>query len=221
LPLVLHFDRLLAPSTVNRATVSLRSGGLGVYLGVVYDPVTQTVTLRPNANEVRPGLQYVLTVDPGLEGWDGSRLAAPFTLRLLAGPRQSPPAAPAPPSLSREVGPLLAARCGASACHGGPTPSMGLDLSTPEALRRTTLGVMARQRPEGVWVQSAPRWGALPRIDPGVAEGQGRPAMSYLVYKLLGDGPIAGARMPPDGAALTQEEIAQVAGWIAAGAPDN
>ena len=51
--------------------------------------------------------------------------------------------------------------------------------------------------------------------------GLGRPEYSYLVYKLLGDGPIAGARMPPEGEPLTDEEIDRVARWIGAGAPDN
>ncbi len=201
--------------------MALRTGGLGVYGGVEYDPVRRTVTLRPNSNEVRPGLQYVLTVTDGVRGWDGSALAGPFAMTLRAGPRQSPPGPRQTPSLAREVGPLLAQRCAAATCHGGPSPSMGLDLSTPEALRRTTLLVPARQRPEGPWVRSAPRWGALPRIDPGVAEGQGRPAMSYLVYKLLGDGPIAGERMPPGPEGLSLEEVDLVARWIAAGAPDN
>ena len=55
----------------------------------------------------------------------------------------------------------------------------------------------------------------------GLADGQGRPEYSYLVYKLLGDGPVVGARMPPDGPSLSAEEIARVSDWIAAGAPDN
>lgn len=221
LPITLRFDRLLAPSTVQRATVSLRTGALGVFCGVTYDPVARVVVVQPNPAEMRPGLQYVLRVEPGLLGWDGSALAAPFTVRFVAGPRVSPPSPEPVPSLARDIAPRLAARCGDARCHGGVAPVMGLDLSSASALRATTLRVLARQRPEGPWVQSAPRWGALPRIDPGVAEGQGRPAMSYLLYKILGDGPIAGARMPPEGDALTDDETTQIARWIAAGAPDN
>jgi hypothetical protein len=66
-----------------------------------------------------------------------------------------------------------------------------------------------------------PAWGTLQRVDPGFAAGQGRPEYSYLVYKLLGDGAVVGARMPPEGPPLATEEIARVADWIAAGAPDN
>lgn len=168
---------------MQRATVTLRTGALGVFCGITYDPVARVVVVQPNPAEMRPGLQYVLRVEPGLLGWDGSALAAPFTLRFVAGPRVSPPPPEPVPSLARDIAPRLAERCGDARCHGGVAPVMGLDLSSAAAIRTTTLRVLARQRPEGPWVQSAPRWGALPRIDPGVAEGQGRPAMSYLLYE--------------------------------------
>ena len=67
---------------------------------------------------------------------------------------------------------------------------------------------------------SDPAWGALQRVDRGNVAGLGRPEYSYVVYKLLGDGPVVGQRMPPE-APLTPDEVALVSDWIAGGAPDN
>jgi len=57
---------------------------------------------------------------------------------------------------------------------------------------------------------------ALARISPG------HPEASYLLKKVRGDSDISGTRMPQDGPPfLTQAQIDGIAGWIAAGAPDN
>ena len=66
-----------------------------------------------------------------------------------------------------------------------------------------------------------PRWSALPRIDPGITSGQGRPEYSYVIYKLLGEGPIWGARMPLGRAPLSDAQTRLVVDWVTAGAPDN
>lgn len=49
----------------------------------------------------------------------------------------------------------------------------------------------------------------------------GDPANSYLVQKLLGSAGITGGRMPLNGPYLDDATIAQVAAWVAAGAPNN
>ncbi len=221
--LVATFDRLLAPSTVNTGTFVVRSGVVGVFGGVRYDPVRRSVSFLPDARAFRRALQYEFFVAPTVRAWDGARLAAPVTVRFVPGALETVPPAPTV-SLARDVAPLLAARCATASCHGGATPVMGLDLSSAAALRRTTIRVTARERPAAgpaTTTSADPAWGALDRVDPGFAMGQGRPEYSYLVYKLLGDGPVVGARMPPEGAPLTQDEMARVSDWIAAGAPDN
>jgi hypothetical protein len=209
---------------VNTGTVLVRSGVLGVFGGVRYDPARRTVTFTPDARAFRRSLQYEFAITRAVRAWDGAALASPVTVRFMPGATVSGPAR-RPVSLARDVAPLLAARCATAECHGGSAPVMGLDLSSAEALRRTALRVVARQRPPpGPSITATatdPAWGALQRIDPGLADGQGRPEYSYLVYKLLGDGPVVGTRMPPEGPPLDPDAIARVSDWIAAGAPDN
>lgn len=220
-PVEARFDRLLAPATVTRGSFGLRSGALGVFGGVRYDMVRRAVVFTPNPAELRPGLEYVMVGTAAIRGWDGAAQAAELRVRFRAGPRV-PVASTAAPSLRREVAPLLASRCGASPCHGGAAPVMALDLSSPASIRNTTLGVRSRQWGDGPVTRADPAWGALDRIDLSVAEAQGRPEYSYLMYKLIGEGPMVGEVMPPGGAArLTEAELDLLARWIAAGAPDN
>ncbi len=223
LPLTLTFNRLLAPSTVNDATVYVRSGALGVFGGFRYDMVRRRVLFVPDMRALRPSLQYDLVVTASLRAWDGAALDNPLTLRFAPGAMVAAPSR-ALPSLARDVAPLLAARCATAGCHGGAEPVLGLDLSSPDAILRTALRVPARERPapsSSALAPGDPRWGAMARIDPGNAAGQGLPEYSYLVYKVLGDGPVIGARMPPEGPALTDDETTRVADWIAGGAPSN
>lgn len=222
-PLSVTFNRLLAPSSVNDATVYVRSGALGVFGGFRYDMVRRRVQFIPDTRALRPSLQYNLVVTADLRAWDGAALANPLTLRFAPGVVVSTPARVVP-SLARDVAPLLVARCATAGCHAGADPVMGLDLSSPDAIVRTALRVPARERPApsaSAVAPGDPRWGAMARIDPGNVTGQGLPEYSYLVYKVLGDGPVIGARMPPEGPALTDEETSRIADWIAGGAPSN
>jgi len=208
---------------VNTGTFLVRSGVLGVFGGVRYDPVRRAVSFVPDARAFRRTLQYEFAVSPLVRAWDGGHLAAPVTVRFIPGAAETAPTSP-PVSLARDVAPLLSARCATARCHGGAAPAMGLDLSSAAAIRRTTVRVVARERPAtgpSTTTSADPAWGALERVDPGFTPGLGRPEYSYLVYKMLGDGPVVGARMPPEGPPLTRDEMARVSDWIAAGAPDN
>ncbi len=217
----MRFDRLLAPSSINRTQLRLTTGGLQAFAGLRYDPIDRSLSLYPSANDLRPGLEYVFTVDVGLRGWEGSAMSHPIEVRFRPTVRVDV-APPRDVSLRLEVAPLLAARCTGSGCHGGDDPAMGLDLSTADAIRTTAVGVLARERGGRAFLETLdPRWSTLPRVDPGITAGQGRPEYSYVIYKLLGDGPIWGARMPRGGVALSDEETRLVADWIAAGAPDS
>lgn len=217
----MRFDRLLAPSTIDRALVRVTTGGLQAFAGLRYDVLRRELGVYPNPNDLRPGLEYVLTVDVGLRGWDGSALAAPVVVRFRPTAREAV-APDVAPSLRWQVAPLLARRCAGSGCHGGIEPAMGLDLSSAGAIRASAVGVLARERGGRAFAEALdPRWSTMARVDPGIAPGQGRPEYSYLVYKLLGEGPIWGARMPRGRAPLGDEETRLVVDWVAAGAPDN
>lgn len=49
----------------------------------------------------------------------------------------------------------------------------------------------------------------------------GDPANSYVIQKLMGAASITGGRMPLNGPYLDDAAVAQVAAWIAAGAPND
>ena len=55
----------------------------------------------------------------------------------------------------------------------------------------------------------------LNRVTPGDSD------MSYLVHKIEGRAGIAGQRMPPGGAPLSDQQIAAIRRWIDAGARNN
>lgn len=222
-PLSITFNRLLAPSTIHGGTVQVTSGAIGVFGGLRYDVIRRRVEFIPDARAFRRTIQYEFAIRGDLRAWDGAPLANPAVIRFVAGDAVTPPARPTR-TLSRDVAPLLAARCATAGCHVGAEPAMGLDLSSAGAIVRTALRVASRERPAPGPAGASPgdpRWGAMLRIDPGVSPQQGRPEYSYLVYKILGDGPVIGARMPPDGPPLSDEESAAVADWIALGAPVN
>lgn len=56
---------------------------------------------------------------------------------------------------------------------------------------------------------------SLARVAPG------DPDHSYMILKLRGDPSITGERMPLGGPYLTSDQIAGIAAWIRAGAPNN
>jgi rubredoxin len=134
-----------------------------------------------------------------------------LTLFLLAGcgtvktPTEPPPASGSGPAftfsqIQREI---FTPTCAKSGCHAADTGQMGLVL---EAGRSYELLVG----------HPATEQGNLNRVQPG------SPERSYLILKLKGDPSISGVRMPFDGPPyLTDDQIAGIAGWIRAGAPNN
>jgi hypothetical protein len=98
---------------------------------------------------------------------------------------------------------VFSPRCSAAACHGqGGTPP--------------------RLDAEGAWFRlvDAPSEQApgLPLVSPS------DPSRSYLLHKLVGEQAAVGGwgtPMPPDGAALSADEIDTIRAWIAGGAPND
>lgn len=214
-PVWIEFDRLLLPRSVSRATVLVVSGELSLTPRLRYDPALRRVRIELSAGELRPDLEYEVRVRQGVTSWDGavSDEARAFRVRFvdrIVAPERTP-------TLRTDVAPMLAAHCGSAACHGGDRPAMGLDLSSPEGIVRTSSGVPSTEwpSPSGAVERGEFGWAGFVRVSPG------EPAESYLVYKLLGDGPVRGAAMPRGAAALTSEQIRVVSAWIAAGARDE
>ena len=89
---------------------------------------------------------------------------------------------------------LLAARCGASGCHGGANPSADLDLASPDVASRL-VGV------------ASTGCGAALLIDPA------NPTGGVLLEKVTA--PECGARMPVLDDPLPPAEIACLQSWVA------
>lgn len=201
----LELDALVAPSSLQTSSALLASGDRELGARLAFDPVGRVLTLDPAARLLDPDIDYWLVVE-GPRGFDGAELepvSIPFrVLRATAGP------APVPPTLEEVQGAL--APC--APCHAGPTAALGLDVT---ALERTAIGVSAVQTAGASLGRGL---GGTLRIEPG------HPERSYLLYKMLGEGPIVGAPMgaaeSPD-VPLPRETIALVSRWIAAGAPGD
>ncbi len=197
---------------MHRGTVSLGSGAVTVLLSVRYDPISQEIVARPfRGRPLVAHVEYTFRVD-GVRDLDGTR-AEPAAIRFVTGDL-----ADGGEALGRTDWTMIASffqsRCVDDGCHGGERPAMGLDLSSAEGVQATAIGVPAAQSGSRDRVPIRGLAG-LPIID--ALPGGGRPATSYLIYKMLGDDHIVGEPMPPDGA--TVEEARIVADWILAGAP--
>lgn len=211
-PVSLWFDQPLWPRSINRATVTVQTGGISLTPRLRYEPVQHSVRVWVDPTEVRTDLEYELAVRAGITAWDGGVAPAQATFRLRFVSRT--PIATRSPSLRDEVAPLLRERCASGSCHGATQPAMGLDLSSAEAIVRTTVGVSSR-----LWSGSGGGgefyWSGMSLVE------RGAPGESFLLYKLLGDGPVRGALMPRGAASLDGASLQLISDWIADGARDD
>ena len=224
-PIGFETDRLLSPHSITRGTVGITSAGVGVFGLLRYDPSRRRVEFAPISGSTFASTEYQLIVRETILAWDGAPLGTPLVISFETSDQayvQPPP--PDSPRLSVDVVPLLARRCATAGCHASTDAVLNLDLSSAAAIRRTAIHVLASELAASgdVATRSDPQWGELARVDPGITPGFGLPGYSYLVYKIIGDGPIVGDRMPPPPLApLTNDEISLVSDWIARGAPDD
>lgn len=124
-------------------------------------------------------------------------------LELPTSPGGGDPIDPAA-TLSAVQQSIFTPTCALAGCHdalGAPT-SAGLELSTGVAhsnlVNRPSTGIPS-----------------MLRVAPG------SPAESYLMRKITGTQPFAGAQMPLIGAPLTETQIRLIRDWIRRGAPDD
>lgn len=93
--------------------------------------------------------------------------------------------------------------CAKSACHSSATATGGLVLEAGRAYV-SIVGRPSQEEPQLEYVRP------------------GSPDASYLLEKVRGDAGISGSRMPQDGPPfLSAQQIAGIAAWIQAGAPNN
>ena len=142
------------------------------------------------------------------------RLAA--ALAVLAGAAVAacggtvrPPTEPAPPStaaaftFSQVQSGIFTPSCAKAGCHVSATAAGSLVLEAGRAYA----DIVGRPAPEQT---------QLDLVRPG------NPEASYLLKKVRGDADISGSRMPRDGPPfLSSQQIAGLAAWIQAGAPNN
>jgi hypothetical protein len=185
-----------------------RDGVVQISVSALIEPRSMLgadASLRSGERELGVGLAFdpvtrLLVADPT------ARLLDPdIDYRLhLEGPRGFDGAPLAPTEDD-----VLAVLEGCRGCHEGPTAALGLDVTD---LRRTAIGVPAAEVAGASFGRGL---GGLQRIEAG------HPERSYLVYKMLGEGPIVGATMGAEGSPdvpLPRASIAIVSRWIAAGA---
>ncbi len=197
---------LLEPTSLFGVDATLTSGERELGVALRFDPVTRILVADPDAALLDPDLDYVLRVS-GPVDFEGRPLE-PIEERVRVVREQAPPEPEAPGF--DEVSRVLE---GCRSCHAGPTAALGLDV---DDLVGTAIGVRSAE----VAPSNFGRDGTAMLIDPG------HPERSYLVYKMLGEGPIAGAPMGAEGSPdvpLSRDAIGIVSRWIAAGAvvPDG
>lgn len=224
-PMVINVDRPLLPRTVNRASVALESGITSPFLSVRFDVVERAIIATTfTTSALEPDVVYRLIVSEDVRDLDDRPLVEPFEIAFRTSVELGEPLLPRSATWA-EVEPILRRSCTGAACHGPGPAALGLDLSSPEAVRATAIGVPSRQFPSGATgsegASGTLALAGLRNID--VLAGSGRPETSYLVYKVLGDEHILGDPMPPPGDAahppLEYSELRVLADWILAGAP--
>jgi hypothetical protein len=123
-------------------------------------------------------------------------------LRGCSGGPTATPTVPASLAVIQDT--IFSPRCAIPTCHDAATNSGNLNLVSGQSYAEL-VGV----EPD---IDTAREAGLL-RVDAGDPEN------SFLLIKLEGPPPIWGSRMPLTGALLSEEEVALIRRWIAAGAP--
>ncbi|MBX7196190.1 MAG: hypothetical protein K1X94_29305 [Sandaracinaceae bacterium] len=197
----LALDALIEPRTLVGADAALVSGERELGVALRFEPVARILVADPAARLLDPDVDYVLRVE-GPQGFDGALLEpVAFPLRVTRD-LAVPPSAPSYAEVQ-----VVLARC--APCHQPGRAELGLDVTDLEG---TAIGVPADEVAQAG--AGAGLGGAL-RIEPF------HPERSYLLYKMMGEGPIVGAPMGASDAPdvpLDEASLRVVSRWIAGGA---
>ena len=124
----------------------------------------------------------------------GGKLRSPTEPATVVGPALS---------FSQIQATIFSPTCARSGCHNAGSASAGLVLEAGSSYGNLVNHISTEDP-------------TLRRVQPG------DPGASYLIKKLRGDPDITGTRMPQSGPPfLTAGQIAGIAGWIQAGAPNH
>jgi hypothetical protein len=212
---VIQFNRLLNPPTVNRQTIKLLTAGGSLLTdpNVDYDPVLLTVTLsNPGGGEpwLQSGQTYQVQIPvatPTTEGVlaiDNATVASQTMLEFsVVAADGGGGTLPVEPTMNFcvDVLPVLRAKCAGSVCHSAPEMSpeaattgaaAGLVLISSEGVAATALGRVAYESNAGP--TSGPSSGSCPTtdtqtclfgVDMPIIDTANNPANSWLLYKVL------------------------------------
>ena len=195
-PIDLFFSDTPDAETVADVDLRIYSGLIEAAGTVRVDLLERRLRMQP-FRVLRPELRHEVSLAGVIRGLNGATLPATVVFDFTTSADEGSPA-PAPPVVTgAELQPIWSQRC--ISCHSGAAPPMAVDLSSPEAARRTMRGLPSSAGP--------------------LLVAPGTHAKSYLMLKLLGEGGILGSPMPPDGPRLGSGELRRVADWIDAGAP--
>lgn len=199
------FDAPLSPRGSRGETFRIESGDARFGVRVIHDPVSRAVEVVPTVT-LDPELGHRLVIE-GLVGLNGE--TAPLEVFPFRTSRSTGDTGPDDPRWE-DVEPLFA-HC--ARCHAGAEAPLGLDLSSPAAIRATAIGVPALEvRSVDPVSPVQPGLVGLVRLDPG------SPELSFLVWKLTGEAEVPGDPMPAD-EPLPPGGPELLSRWVAAGAP--
>ena len=212
--LSLGFSDFPDPETVSLDTVLLSSGVQTRLGGLQVDLITRSIGFQIR-NLLSPDLTYLVTVLSGVRSLEGCPVKVDQRkFHTGGGPTDPPPPPPPIPSLTSDVLPLFAARCGGSLCHRQPAEQGGGCLTAPA---------------KGLSLCDSEAWGALVGAASTEVDGMrrvvpGDASRSFLMRKIIPGGPAGGPvpttpghRDPPDGP-LGDTELRLISDWIDAGA---
>lgn len=217
-----ELDRRVHPNSVHRGSVEISSGVNFSWLSAYFDLVTQKIVIGLNPDyPLRPYVTYRLSIRE-LVDLDGNTQPESHQVIFRTGSRTDVSIA-WPRVEWSEVQRIFSKSCSGASCHGGSTPAMGLDLSNATRIEQTAIGAFSRELPTHMVSAEGARGSysllAFRIIDVGVING--RPASSYMMYKLLDDSHIVGNAMPhPDAKTgqLEREKLEAISTWILFGA---
>ncbi|MBI5536848.1 MAG: hypothetical protein HY898_29270 [Deltaproteobacteria bacterium] len=169
-----------------------------------YNPYERTATYQLEKGvRLNPGVLHTLVIYPpadekditGIRAFDGAPLEKKKTVSFMTSETVTDPSHdvddvwPVVDWCNETVGPpklpavrTVIGKC--VGCHGGTNPMGRMDLSSPDAIRTSSIGVLAAEVVPldhvGNTSQTPMIFGqGMPRIDPG------NPGNSYLLYKLI------------------------------------